>query len=493
MTDTKTSRILLPGETCWRIARADRMAVIVDAADYFATVHAAISKARHSVILIGWDFDTRVALNRPAEENEAPNKLGRFLSWAAAQKPELQIHVLRWNLGAINALGRGTTPLVILDWMTDKRIHFKLDSAHPAGSAHHQKIVVIDDVLAFCGGIDITGDRWDTREHLDDNPLRVRPTTKRRYGPWHDVSTAVDGEAARALGELARDRWQRATGETLAAPPRTAATWPEGLTPSFREVDVGIARTAPEYQDRDAVHEIEALYLAGIAAARQSIYIESQYFASRRIAKALADRLSEPEAPEVVVVNPETAEGWLEEEVMGSSRARLLDLVRKADRHGRFRLYTPVTSGGQPIYVHAKVMVVDDRLLKVGSSNLNNRSLGFDTECDLAIEVPPDGARDGQIRQSILGLRNDLVAEHLGVANEVLEHCLDREGGSLIRAIEALRRPGRSLVPFEPPKLNAVESSLLEENQLLDPERPSSRWRGLRRSIARLIPRTAAR
>jgi phospholipase D1/2 len=176
--------------------------------------------------------------------------------------------------------------------------------------------------------------------------------------------------------------------------------------------------------------------------------------------------------------------------VVGSSRAWLLRLVREADRDDRFRLYTPVTAGGRPIYVHAKVMVVDDRLLKVGSSNLNNRSLGFDTECDLSVEARTDATGGFELGRSILGLRNDLVAEHLGVENALLEQGIERAGGSLIRAIEDLRSEGRSLVPFEPLEMNAVEASLLAENQLLDPERPSSRWRNLRRGLRSLIPTT---
>ncbi|ODN72001.1 phospholipase D-like domain-containing protein [Methylobrevis pamukkalensis] len=405
--------LLRPGETCWQIARADRVAVIVDAADYFATVRTAMQNARHSVLLIGWDFDTRIKLDRPDRASKAPNKLGKLLSWVVRQRPDLRVYVLRWDLATIQTLGRGTTPLFILDWMTDKRIRFRLDGAHPAGSAHHQKIVVIDDTLAFCGGIDMTGDRWDTREHLDDNPDRVRPTTRRRYDPWHDVSTAVDGEVARALGDLARERWKRATGEDIAPPPPMDSAWPDGLEPSFRNVDVAVSRTAPEHEERKGIHEIEALYLAAIAAAKRTIYIESQYFASRKIAEAIAARLGEADGPEIVVINPETANGWLEEGVMGSSRARLLDLVEKADRHGRFRIYTPVTAGRKPIYVHAKVMVVDDRLLKVGSSNLNNRSLGFDTECDLTIEARPGASDEADLRRSITALRNDLLAEHL--------------------------------------------------------------------------------
>jgi phospholipase D1/2 len=486
MIDGTERPLLRPGETCWRIERADRLAVIVDAADYFAIVRAVVRDARHSVLLIGWDFDTRIALDRPGDNATVPNRLGRLLTWVVRQRPDLRVHVLRWDLAAIKGLGRGSTSLVILNWMTNKRIRFRLDGAHPTGSAHHQKIVVVDDALAFCGGIDMTADRWDTRAHLDDDPARVRPTTKRRYGPWHDVSTAVDGAAARALGDLARERWKRATGEDIEPPPLRQDAWPEGLEPTLRDVDVALSRTAPEYDGRQGVHEIEALYLAAIAAARSTLYIESQYFASRKIAEAMASRLREPDGPEIIVINPETADGWLEEEVMGSARLRLLELIREADHGHRFRLYTPVTAGRQPIYVHAKVMIVDDRLLKVGSSNLNNRSLGFDTECDLSVEMVPGGRDDRATGPAIVRLRNDLLSEHLGVEIAVLEQAIERAGGSLIGAIEDLRSDGRSLVPFEPSEAEVSGDSVLAENQILDPERPSSRWKGLRRALRRV-------
>lgn len=468
------SAVLRPGHTCWRIERADRLAVIVDAAPYFATLREAVRQARHSVIMIGWEFDTRISLDPRRADGPVPHRLGRFLSWAVRQNPHLNICLLEWDTGMVRALGRGTTPLRIADWIGGRRIRLKLDHAHPAGAAHHQKIVVVDDALAFCGGIDTTADRWDTREHLDDHPLRRRPTTGRRYGPWHDATIAVDGAAARALGELARSRWKRATGEDLPLPPMVPPRWPKDLVPTFEDVDVAISRTAPEYGGRDPVHEIEALYLAIIATTRRHLYIESQYFASRRIAEAIAVRLREAGGPEFVVVNPETADGWLEEEVMGSSRARLLRMIGEADREGRFRMYTPVAQGGTAIYVHAKVVIMDDRLLRVGSSNLNNRSLGLDTECDLSIEARPG---DKDLRRRIVSLRDDLLAEHLGVEPRAVTAAITAAEGSLIGAIETLRGTGRSLVPFHPPELNAVEDKVLGESDLLDPERPAHRWR----------------
>lgn len=466
-----------PGGNCWKVARAARLGVIIDAARYFRILKQNILKAEHSIMLIGWDFDARVRLEPDREDTSAPDAIGALLTHVARRKPFLHIHILKWDLGVLLALRQGGAPLTFLRWLVNRRIHYRLDGKHPRAAAHHQKIVVIDDKIAFCGGIDITADRWDTRKHADDNCHRTSPSGS-PCDPWHDATIAVDGAAARALGDLARARWHGATGHKLVAPPDTDIDfWPADLAPDFREIDVAIARTLPDHEDQAEVREIEQLYLDAIAGARAVIYMESQYFASRRIADALAARLAEPDGPEVVVINPESADGWLEEAVMSSSRARLCHFIMNGPGGERFRLYYPTTPGGTPIYVHAKIMIVDDWFLRVGSSNLNNRSMGFDTECDLAIV-----ARSADERQRIRCLRDDLLAEHLNIPPDQLS---DAPEPSLIARIERLRARG-GLVPYSPPPLSDLEETLAD-NDLLDPERPPRLRRGFRRWVRRNI------
>lgn len=460
------TEVLQEGETCWRIAQADRMAVIIDAADYFRVARDAILHARHSVMLIGWDFDTRIKLD-PHDDSDAPNDLGKLIKWVVKRRPELQVHILKWNLGALQSFGRGDTPLVILNWVLSPRVHVRLDHAHPAVAAHHQKIVVIDDSLAFCGGIDMTADRWDTPAHADDDPCRVTPSGNPTK-PWHDATLAVDGDLARALGELARRRWELATDEALTPPPTGVSIWPAHLEPTFEGVEAGIARTFPTHEDRDEVREIEAFYLDAIAAATDAIYFESQYFASRAIAEAIARRLAEPEGPEFVLVMPEHAEGWLRRKAMDGARQKLLQEVWRGDVHGRFAAYYPVTAKEVAIYVHAKVTVVDDRVLRVGSSNLNNRSLGFDSECDIVLDAGLGGGAQTE-RDTIHAVRSTLLSEHLGVDPATFEAAL-AETGSLIAAIETLRRDeGRSLRQFTHTVISD-DDSVLAENELADPE-----------------------
>ena len=121
---------------------------------------------------------------------------------------------------------------------------------------------------------------------------------------------------------------------------------------------------------------MEALKLAAVAAARHIICLENQYLAGRKVVEALAARLREPDGPEFVIVVPRRGLNRLEREAMDSARHLLIQVLWAADEHHRLGVYWPVTDGGVPIYVHSKVLVVDDRLLRVGSSNFNNRSMG---------------------------------------------------------------------------------------------------------------------
>ena len=446
--------------------RASRAALVVDAADYFRLARKAMLSAEKQIMLIGWDFDTRICLDYDADVG-APAELGAFLSWLPKNRPGLQIHILKWDIGAIKLLGRGTTVLRLARWAANNQIHFKLDGAHAVGASHHHKIVVIDDRLAFCGGIDMTADRWDTRGHLDGDEHRKRPTTRRHYDPWHDATMAVDGKVAAALGEHARSRWEAAGGEPIAPPTTSDDPWPDELEPQFRDVDIAIARTRGEYGEAQCVREIEALYVDLIKNAKRFVYAENQYFASRVIAKAISERLQEDDPPEFVIVNPHSADGWLEDAVMSGARAELMEVVRKCDKHGRFRLYYPVTEKREDIYVHSKITIADDRMLRVGSANFNNRSMGLDSECDLLIDANLPG-NDGA-GEVIAGLRADLLAEHLGVSVDTIDAKF-AETGSLIRTIEAFSgSQGRGLVHYIPDKPTKAERALAE-SQALDPE-----------------------
>lgn len=474
MTPETIALLPKPGESCWRIEQANRVAVIVDAEEYFRVARIAMMNAERRIMLIGWDFDARIRLGSAEEAPGVPQKVGPFISWLVDRNPNLEVFLLRWDLGALKLLFRGRTIFRFISWMWHRRIHTRLDSAHPTGASHHQKIVVIDDCFAFCGGIDMTDERWDTSAHRDDDPDRKGANGK-PYKPWHDATTALDGDAAAALGEHGRARWKSAGGAKLEPVSGVSATWPKELETQFRDVGVAIARTAPEMPGSDAVLEVERLYLDQIARAERFIYAESQYFASRKIAVAIARRLDEPDGPEIVIVNPLSAQGWLEPIAMDSARARLMKALRARDVHGRLKMYHPVTAAGEPIYVHAKILIVDDAVIRVGSSNMNNRSLRLDTECDVTVDAGLPG-NDGA-RETIAWVRDRLLAEHLGVEITTVSGAL-AETRSLIATIETLRGEGKTLCPYELPDLSKVEK-WLADNEVLDPEGPQEMFEAL--------------
>jgi len=439
-----TQRSLLRlGYNCWAIARAERAALIVDAKDYFEAFYYAALRAQRSIVVLGWDFNSQTRLHfEPAPKDGPPVLLGEFLNYLVRRRRGLHVHVLTWDYPMVFGADREFPPSYGLgNWSPARRVHFRYDDAHPVGASQHQKIAVIDDAVAFCGGIDLTLRRWDCRDHAPDDSRRM--AGEKPYPPFHDTMMAVDGEAARQLGELARERWRLGTGQRLKPVLTESDPWPEQLEPQLAHVDVGIARTLPPRGELPAVREVEKLYLDMIAAARHTIYIENQYFTAPRIAAALEKRLAEPDGPEIALVVRLLSHGWLEEATMHVLRTRLIQRLKKADRHGRFHVYYPHIPGlGESccLDVHSKMMAVDDRQLRVGSANLCKRSMGMDTECDVLIESRGDAG----VAAAIRGLRDRLIAEHLGVAPGRFRETHDRTG-SLHRAIAELRSDGRTL------------------------------------------------
>lgn len=456
--------LLVPEHNCWRIESADRLSFLIDAAAYFRAFSDAVKRARESVLIIGWDIHGGTRLLR--RDDDESDVLGSLLHDVVSRRSNLNIHVLEWDFSMLFALERDWTPLFgTASWIEHPRLHFRFDDNHPVGASHHQKIVVVDDVVAFLGGIDLTERRWDTPEHRADEEKR-RDTNGEPYGPVHDVQIVLEGNAASALGELARERWSYATGETLSPPGKADVDpWPESVTPDIENVAVAIARTMPESGAGTTAREVEQLYVDIIASARRTLYIENQYFTSRTVFEAIERRLREPDGPEILMVLPRDCPGWLEESTMGLLRARLLERLQSADEHGRFRACFPVTSPNRPILVHSKVLIADDRIARVGSSNLSNRSMGLDTECDVAIEAPGD---DG-VAEAIASFRNRLLAEHLGTEESSIESTLEARG-TLAAVFDRFAGKDRTLRPIHP---DVKEwDALVPDDTIVDPDEP---------------------
>ncbi|MDY6979793.1 MAG: VTT domain-containing protein [Pseudomonadota bacterium] len=462
------TRILKPGRNCWRIRRAERVAFLVDGADYFHVLHTVLPLARLQILISSWDIYSDIRLGAPQGDKRT---LAEVLDKQLHKHRHLHVYMLNWDFSRLLDMGREWLPIYKFGWKTHARLKFKLDSHHPLGASHHQKFVVLDERLAFSGGLDITRGRWDTLEH-HPHDVRRKQVDGTLGRPYHDVQIALEGDAASTLADLFRERWRRATDQEFNPLDEPATSlWPPNLEPDMQQVEVAISRTEPAYDDYREVREVEQLYLDAIAAARDFIYIENQFYTCPQINQALIQRLLEENGPQIILNLPLETEGWLSQNSLDIIRVRLLQDLRQADRHGRLAIYYPWKKDLEtiPINLHAKVMVVDDRFVRIGSSNLNNRSMGFDTECDIAIEVKRDNVKVGQ---AIRHFRQRLVSEHLGTSVDKVANA-EQQQSDMINSIESLREQcnERCLMPLEA-VLPKYEDNILTDIDLIDPEQP---------------------
>jgi phosphatidylserine/phosphatidylglycerophosphate/cardiolipin synthase-like enzyme len=460
---------LRTGDGCWRIESARRVAFLIDTEAYYASLREALEKAERSIWILGWAFDPRTRLAPDGcEGRRDPDEIGEILIRLANAKPDLDVRVLVWK-SALSINGSHT----LLEHRARKlfrstRVNYREDGLTPFGACHHQKLVIIDGELAFCGGADLAVNRWDTLDHAPADPRRILPH-KARHAPRHDVMVLMQGAVATALGDLFRWRWARVCGETLAPPLPAGATWPAGQTVHLSDVEIGIARTLPASSRERPVQEIVRLHLAAIAAARRTIYLENQYFTSHLITEALAARLAEDDGPEVVLVLTRRAPSWFDRMAMDPARAPLIRRLAMADRHGRFRAYAPVTAAGEGIVVHSKVGVFDDELAYVGSANLNNRAEGLDTECEVVL-----AGTDAATRAELVRFRDLLVSHFLGIPAQ--SFTVRRQGvTSLIAAIESCNWEGR--LQELTPSGEGWWSGFVSRHRLGDAAEPSESWR----------------
>lgn len=451
----------------WRVEQADRFAVLIDAAAYFAAVRTAALKARRSIVIMGWDLDSRTRLVGDSGQTDDgyPIELAPFLSALVAERPRLEVYLLLWDYSLLYATERETFPQLKLQWQTPQRVHFCFDSNVPLGSSQHQKIVVIDGNVAFSGGLDLTIRRWDTSKHEIHHPQRLDPDGK-PYRPFHDVQAVVDGDVAASLYEIVRERWRAATAEDLPDAPVDGDPFP--VAPDFTDVKVAVARTQPEFADWQERREAETLFLDAIATAEHTLYIENQFFTSILVARQIANRMLERPELETLLIGPQNHDSWIESHTMRNGRIAFLRTLVQAGVGDRVRLVYPhVEANGHSTdtMVHSKVMIVDDRLLRIGSANLNNRSMGADTECDLAIEAATE--RD---RAHVRDVRNRLLADHSGASAEQVARFF-ASGGSLLRAPIDLHGCGKSLRRVEDGEPDPEEMIRYVEG-VADPERP---------------------
>lgn len=415
---------LLNEATTWRTAPATDARLIIDAREYFLTFYQAVLRAERHVFIAGWQFDSKVELLRGEDAEGAPGpvELLKFLASVTEQKPNLRVCILAWDYSAVFALEREWLQRFVFDSRAP-RVLFRFDKNHPTGACHHEKLVILDGTLAFVGGIDLARSRWDDRSHDLANPLRTEVGEPQK--PYHDVMAAVVGPIVQHLEERFLNRWEAATEAPLeldvSSEPVQSQVLSSGL--AIAGTQVAIARTGTVGQE-PSQSEIRELHQAAVLHAERLIYLETQYFTARVMHDALIARFRDRRRGplQVVLVMPRGADTPKEAMALGAAQNELLtSLSLAAEENGsELRiLFSAPTSGdalGVPTFIHSKLLIVDDRLLSVGSANWTSRSLSIDTELNLNWESP---SPSDPLARSMAVIRAELLSEHAGIPTDL--------------------------------------------------------------------------
>lgn len=417
------------------------MRPLVHGATYFARLHEELAalRAGDRVFFTDWrgDADERLLPDGPS--------IGELLSERARAGVEVRGLVWRSHGERVKAPISGISNELLGRQINEAGGEVLLDQrVRPFGS-HHQKFFVIrhrDDPsrdVAFVGGIDLSYSRRDDARHAGD-PQAL--TMDRRYGeqpPWHDASLELRGPVVADVLDVFAERWNdphpldhrnpyRMLLQRFADMPRHPKPLPESAAapPQAGPHAVQLLRTygpkRPPFPFAPAgERRIARAYTKAFGRARSLIYIEDQYLWSTEVAASIAKALVDNPDLQVIVVVPRfpDSDGPLAGPPSRLGQLRAISLLRRAapDRVGVFDLEN---SEGTPIYVHAKVCVVDDSWATCGSDNFNRRSWTTDSELTCAVfDTTPDhpdaSSDDPSPERFARGLRLQLWAEHLGL------------------------------------------------------------------------------
>jgi phospholipase D1/2 len=400
---------------------------IWEAGPYYERVSTLLEGAQRYAIFTGWQIDSRLPMSGgPHGRETLKEKVLRL----CAEKPDLRIYFLMWDHSYFYVAEREFWQGRIWD-LEHPRIHFIFDNRHPFGGAHHEKIILFDGTRALCGGIDLCDDRWDSPEHLYYDVRRSFTRDRDSYGPYHDLAVEISGPVCQVLQANISRRWRALSDVPFPELPPIE----QGAQTRERSPAVYVSRTQSDVDaSRKMVREIEFLFRDLIGSAERRILLEGQYFWSREITDLLIAKMQEkaleraraPELPpfELVIILAELGRSESFTRMMAGYEGSLLRRLYLAARSTGTRLTmgTPYAHAypGQPegatappplpIYVHSKLVLIDDRYLCVGSANFAARALRIDTEINLTFE-----ARTPDERSRLRALHTRIL-EHWGAS-----------------------------------------------------------------------------
>ncbi|MFN2311878.1 MAG: VTT domain-containing protein [Spirochaetia bacterium] len=369
--------------------QAESLSFFPDSASYYAALSNVFTRAQHRILIVGWGVDDRIYLVRsttPSGSDSATGSLslGELLIQLAEDRPSLQIQLCAWRSPAFFSADHHISDAFQKAAARLPNLTLSLVPTASGFNSRHEKYVIVDDVLAFIGGIDLTHNRWDTEQHAATHEGRVNPAGE-SYTPYHDMQVALSGPIVHDLYTVAAHDLEL-HGEWS---PVEQPLWPEGLEVDARKVPVMLALTRSNPNpELDNTRQIKDAYHVMINNASKFIYIEDQYFSSDSVTQALSQQLQREDGPEVIVIMARELPDALGRLTMGVNASMHLARLMESDLYGRLGVFNMVSPDDPnvDVKVHSKLMIVDGRYLTIGSANINQRSFNFDLEANIILD-----------------------------------------------------------------------------------------------------------
>lgn len=403
-----------------RLCVATSWEEIWEAGNYYDRISEVLEDAQQSIVLVGWQIDSRLPMKRPQRGMESPDPesvqseretLKAKIIRLCENKPELHVYILMWDHAWFYVYEREVWQGRIWENI-HPRVHFVFDNRHPLGASHHEKICMVDGRVALSGGIDLCDERWDTRAHLYHDNRRSLDLKKEHHGPYHDLAVQVSGPICAEIHRHIAERWELISGIPFPKEPR----FPQNTNGHAVYLSRTLARIDLERGQPHLIREIEFLYRDLIEHAQKRLILEGQYYWSREFNDLLIRKINRMKGRdfEIILILADLRKVKSLTRVMTQYELRLLDKLYVAAKASGVRLTLAMPysyplgqerSAARPVYVHSKTVIVDDRFLSIGSANFAARALRLDSEVNLTLE-----ARTGAERRHIENFGNRLLA-----------------------------------------------------------------------------------
>ena len=402
--ESRESREKLSPRSYQTHSRAHSWEEIWEAGPYYHRVSDLLENAKKYVVFVGWQIDSRLRMPKPHSGLSSGQEPVRFESLKekvlrlCAEKPQLQIYFLIWDHAYFYTLERENWQGRVWDEI-HPRVHFVFDNRHALGGSHHEKVCLIDGKFAFCGGIDLCDERWDSEQHLYSDPRRSLSGLRENHGPYHDLAVQVSGPVCADIHEHIALRWRKLS--TIPFPtvaPHLVCEAEPGHPVYFSRTQSspGTLDEKPKF-----VRETEFLFRDLILSAQSRIILEGQYFWSKEVNDLLIAKAHQMRGKpfQIILILAELHKLKSLSRQMSSHQLLLLEKLYKSTRFSDTELViafpyvfpdkhrNPLgTLRAKPVYIHSKLLIIDNRYLCIGSANFASRALRLDTEISLTLE-----------------------------------------------------------------------------------------------------------